>query len=319
MWKQFIGVLCLFFLSCSENGIVITFTGDILLDRGIRKQIEHTGVASLFTGVTEILRKSTFAIGNLECPLTTVNNPQNKRYTFRGEPTWVNSLRKAGFTHLDVANNHTFDQGKTGFTETIENIKRAGIWPVGSIDRQTNPILMVVGTDTCTLFASNLVGLEPDESPSDSLGPCRKGTDTLAAMVLQCRIKHPGYLIIVLLHWGREHDETVSVGQINSARKLIDGGADIVIGHHPHILQSIEIYNGKPIIYSLGNFVFDEAQLSATNSMVISLIIRKGMLWKIRIYPIKITNGIPFWENSSDFITPLIPSHSKGLIEICRK
>jgi poly-gamma-glutamate synthesis protein (capsule biosynthesis protein) len=317
--KFLVGVLSLVFLSCSENGITITFTGDILLDRGIRKQIEHTGVASLFTGVAEILHRSVFVVGNLECPLTIVNNPQNKQYTFRGEPMWASSLRKAGFTHLDVANNHTCDQGETGFTQTIESIKRAGIRPVGAIDSQTNPILMIAGTDTCTLYASNLVGPEPGESPQDCLGPCRKGADTLASMVQQCRIKHPGYFIMVLLHWGREHDETVFAGQSNSAHKLIDGGADVVIGHHPHILQSIEIYNGKPIIYSLGNFVFDESQLSATNSMVISLIIKKNILRKIRIYPIKIANGIPSWENSSDFIIPLIPKHGEALIEICRK
>jgi poly-gamma-glutamate synthesis protein (capsule biosynthesis protein) len=319
MWRLPVSVLAIFLLSCSDDGLPITFAGDILLDRGIRRQIDRSGIETLFSGVSDILHGSTFSVGNLECPLSNINNPQNKKYTFRGEPIWAKGLRKAGFTHLDVANNHTCDQGAIGFAETMECIKSEGIGPIGATCAGKDQVLLASGSDTCALFASNLVRPEPGEIVPDSVAPCRMGADDLSLIVRQYHSTHPKHFIIVLLHWGREHSESVNPEQRNVAHLLVDAGADIIVGHHPHVLQPIEIYNRKPIIYSLGNFVFDQAQPSATRSMLAGLVIKKGRLTKVRIFPIVITNGIPTRIGNSDFIMPIIPQADLGLFEVSKR
>lgn len=322
MWKHLLCIFVLSVIACDRNHscntCTITFTGDILLDRGIRQQINRSGIDSIFNGILPILRNSTFVVGNLENPLTKVNNPQNKKYTFKGDPEWAGSLRKAGFTHLDVANNHTYDQGENGFIETIESLKAAKICPVGAIEQdiQINPALLTFSGDTCALFASNLIRPEVNEHPSDTIGPCRKTVDSLSPIINHYRSEHCGHIIIALLHWGPEHDRSISFEQRKTAYSLIDAGADIVIGHHPHVLQPLEIYKNKPIIYSLGNFVFDQMRPTAIKSMAIQLRIANGKVHKIKIFPIEIRRGIPYWTNRSDFIKPLIPQNGKSFFKI---
>jgi poly-gamma-glutamate capsule biosynthesis protein CapA/YwtB (metallophosphatase superfamily) len=323
MRKQLICLLILFAIDCDfirpGDKFTITFTGDILLDRTIRRQINRVGIDSIFIGILPILQKSTFVVGNLENPLTKVNDPQNKTYTFKGDPEWAGSLRKAGFTHLDVANNHTYDQGENGFIETIESLKAAKICPVGAIehDLQINPALLTFSGDTCALFASNLIRPEVNEHPLDTIGPCRKTADSLSSIIKHYRSEHRGHIIIILLHWGREHDKSISSEQRNAAYSLVDAGTDIVIGHHPHILQPIEIYHNKPIIYSLGNFVFDQALPTAIKSMAVQLRIENGKVNKIKIFPIEIARGIPSRTSRSDFVMPLIPQNGESLFKVC--
>jgi poly-gamma-glutamate synthesis protein (capsule biosynthesis protein) len=111
--------------------VSIIFTGDILLDRGVRRQIETSGVESLFApDVDSLFRQADVVVGNLECPVTRVKAPVQKLYCFRGEPQWLDALKAHGFTHLNMANNHTVDQGRRGLRDTWQNVRRAGMVPV---------------------------------------------------------------------------------------------------------------------------------------------------------------------------------------------
>ena len=101
----------------------ILFTGDILLDRGVRKVIEHYGVDHLFSrGVDSVFRTAQVVVGNLECPATTIKAPVFKRFIFRAEPQWLKTLRRHGITHLNLANNHSIDQGREGLLDTKNNV-----------------------------------------------------------------------------------------------------------------------------------------------------------------------------------------------------
>ena len=100
------------------------------MDRGVRKTIEHHGTDYLFTQeMDSLLKASDVVVGNLECPATKVKAPKQKRFIFRGEPIWLSALKEHGFTHLNMANNHSVDQGRDGLTDTRENIIRAGMTP----------------------------------------------------------------------------------------------------------------------------------------------------------------------------------------------
>ena len=111
----------------------IVVTGDILLDRGVRKVIEKHGVDHLFSdGIDSVFRSAQVVVGNLECPATKIQSPVQKLFIFRGEPEWLRTLRQHGITHLNLANNHAIDQGREGLIDTRRNIEEAGIVPIGA-------------------------------------------------------------------------------------------------------------------------------------------------------------------------------------------
>ncbi|MDP4206792.1 MAG: CapA family protein, partial [Bacteroidota bacterium] len=141
----------------------ICFTGDLLLDRGVRNVIEHRGADVLFKGTDSLFRQMDYVISNLECPVTSVASPLNKRFIFRAEPMWLPSLKKAGITHLCMANNHCNDQGRNGIIETYRNIRKFQMTPLGFCQNQNeglSPVLIQRQGKTIALFNSALLPLE---------------------------------------------------------------------------------------------------------------------------------------------------------------
>ena len=124
----------------------ITFTGDILLDRGVRHEIEQHGVDALFSPeIDSLFAASDVVVGNLECPATDIRTPASKLYVFRAEPEWLHALRRHGITHLNLANNHTVDQRRGGLRSTYDNCLRAGIVPIGAgetMNQAAEPVLL---------------------------------------------------------------------------------------------------------------------------------------------------------------------------------
>ena len=125
---------------------IVVLTGDILLDRGVRKVIDQHGVGHLFSdGVDSVFKSAQVIVGNLECPATKIKSPVFKRFIFRGEPEWLDTLRKHGITHLNLANNHSIDQGREGLIDTRSNILAAGMVPIGAgenMQEAAQPVLL---------------------------------------------------------------------------------------------------------------------------------------------------------------------------------
>jgi len=251
----------------------IIFTGDILLDRGVRQVIERKGADCLFTeAVDSLFRSARAVVGNLECPATKVNAPVQKRYIFRGEPEWLSALRAHGFTHLNLANNHSIDQGRRGLEDTRRNVTRAGMVPVGAgrtMAEAAEPVLLTSQPRRVWLVASLRLALENfaylPQRPCVSQEPM----DSLVSRITRLRREDPRAVIVVSLHWGGEHTLRPTPSQRIEAHRLIDAGADALICHHTHTLQTIEQYRGRPIYYSIGNFIFDQSKpLNAQACMV---------------------------------------------------
>ena len=167
----------LLFVSCSlsneqevssEDELTLIFTGDVLLDRGVRPYAEREGVKALFAGVDSVFRKADAVVINLECPLTEVVSPVNKHFVFRGEPQWAKGLREAGITHAAMANNHTYDQGRQGLLATYNHLKAVGIEPLGfgySKDERIQPAIIRKGATEVALFNSVLLPLPCSSRP----------------------------------------------------------------------------------------------------------------------------------------------------------
>ena len=283
-------------LAGNPRQVSILFTGDILLDRGVRRTIERQGADALFTrGIDSLLRSAQAVVGNLECPATHIKAPTQKRFIFRGEPEWLKVLRRHGFTHLNLANNHSIDQGRRGLTDTERNVREAGMVAVGAgptMREAAKPVLLCRQPRRVWLIASLRLALENfaylPQKPSVSQEPM----DSLLRRVARLRRQDPRAVIVVSLHWGAEHTLRPTASQRMEAHRLIDAGADALICHHTHTLQTVEHYRGRPIYYSIGNFIFDQSKPVNARAAVVRLDVTTDKV-NTETIPINIKNCKP--------------------------
>ena len=280
----------------TPKSTTITFTGDILLDRGVRQVIERHGADHLFSrDVDSVLRQSQVVVGNLECPATHIKAPVQKRFIFRGEPEWLSVLKKHGFSHLNLANNHTIDQGREGLLDTQRNIQKASMTAVGAgrnMNEASQPVLLTSYPRKVWLIASLRLALENfsylPEKPCVSQEPF----DSLLMRVHTIKRQDPQAVVIVSLHWGGEHTLQPVPSQRLQAHQLIQAGADVLICHHTHTLQTIERYRGHDIYYSIGNFIFDPTKPLNAKACMVKVDITKDSISTTQI-PIYIKHCVP--------------------------
>ena len=282
------------------SSFVITLTGDILLDRGVRQVVEQKGIDHLFSaGIDSVFQTSDAVVGNLECPATKVHAPVFKQYVFRAEPEWLSSLNRHGVTHLNLANNHSIDQGRIGLMDTRENIIKAGMTPVGAGQNQEEadePVLLTDSPRRVWLIASLQLALENFSRLPDHPCVSQQTIETLCQRIAKLKQADPKCFIIVSLHWGWENHVEVVPRQRYEARQLINAGADCLVCHHTHTRQPMETYRGKPIFYGLGNFIFDPRRdLNSHGAMVRLTITEQGAT--AEEIPIVIRQCRPDFEN----------------------
>ena len=217
-------------------------------------------------------------VANLECPVTKIEEPINKRFIFRGEPEWLKSLKTAGISHLNLANNHSMDQGRNGLADTERNILKAEIKPLGfgtNSKKACEPILLSATPRSVYLLTSLRVQSENWTFLENKSCVCENNVEEISSSIRQIKAKDTEAVVIVNLHWGSEHTQKPQIQQIQKARILIDAGADAIIGHHPHTIQSIQTYKGKKIYYSIGNFIFDQANPINSKGLMVEMEIGK--------------------------------------------
>ena len=275
----------------------VVLTGDILLDRGVRQVIEHHGVDHLFSeGVDSVFRSAQVVVGNLECPATKIKAPVFKQFIFRAEPEWLHTLKQHGITHLNLANNHSIDQGREGLTDTRQNIIEAGMTPIGAgsnMKEASEPVLLASAPRNVWLVPSLRLALENYAFLPDKPCVSQEPMDSLLERVHRLRRADSTAVIIVSLHWGGEHTLQSVPLQRMEAHNLIRAGADILVCHHTHTLQTIEDYHGKMIYYSIGNFIFDQQTPINSRACIVSLHINKDGL-QVETIPIAIRRCVPY-------------------------
>jgi len=192
-----------------------------------------------FAGVRDLFSSDDLTIVNLEGTLTRATQRADKTYAFRGDPEYVRILKEGSIEAVNLANNHSHDYGEQSYEDTIRNVENAGIVSFG-YDRSR--VITINGVN---------VGLVGTYELKDGIG-CKEG------MLEQIRsVRDQGAeLVIASFHWGTERENYPDDVQKELAHAAVDAGADLVLGHHPHVLQGIETYHGKQIVYSLGNFCF---------------------------------------------------------------
>lgn len=279
------------------NGTVrILFAGDLLLDRGVRQEIQRKGLDHLFSGVDSIIDSHDFFVVNMETPLTKIESPLNKKYIFRSEPELLPKLKAHKITHAILSNNHSMDQGKEGLLDTYKNFIKNEIETIGfgkNINEFCSPTLISTKGHTIALFGSVQIPIENWFQVDDQAGICQMQGKEFETYIENYHQEHPDHIIVVNLHWGLEYLSTPNFTQIQHAKNLIEAGTDIIIGHHPHVIQSIQKYKGKMVYYSIGNFIFDSSHPNSKKAFLISLEIDENGEIRSQKIPIKIANCRP--------------------------
>jgi len=288
------------------EGIVITCVGDIMLAGSATATLARTGFDYPFANTAQELRRGDIAMGNLEAPLTRGGREyRDKTYRFRAEPAAAAALKRAGFSVLTLANNHMMDYGDEGLRDTLATLSRHGIAHTGAgvslADARRETVIVVRGKRVAFLAYSLTFPAE------FYAGANRAGTAPGYASHVQKdiqRAKTGADYVVVSLHWGEERAEFPKQYQVETARQAIDAGADAIIGHHPHVLQGIEFYRGRPILYSLGNFAFGSRSTAADRSVMARLTV-SGDGCMVEVIPLNVLH-------SETHFQPVILAGRKG-------
>ncbi len=257
--------------------------GDIMLDRWVGKKIAADGCASIIEQVADQLREGDITFGNLECPLSTVGAHQPRgACVFRADPKTVKVLVLGGFDIVSLANNHTLNSGKAALMQTLDHLEAAGIAYVGAArdkERGSEPTLFAVGDIRIGFMAYTDLSLG-----HGSYSKVDRELTRLRAQIQEA--KNNCNLLIVSYHWGEEYRRRPTSRQVQVAHASIEAGADVVLGHHPHVVEGVEIYQSKPILYSMGNFIFDQRSGERMESGVFDLYYTQGEGWRIEMTPV---------------------------------
>ena len=227
--------------------VTIIFTGDVMFDRGVRRHAAAYGDDSLFAGIKETLIDSDAVVVNLETTLTdkpSVASKDSSRLEFTSDPRFADLLASLNVDVATLSNNHTDDFGRDGLLETKTHLALANIGYHGSphnIDTEFSVETNIGRIRACFVGYQGFIA--PDPSP-------------VAKEIM--RLSPRCDYLVATMHAGDEYVYLANAVQTRAARAFIDAGADVVIGTHPHVVQPLEIYQGKPIFYSLGNFMFDQ-------------------------------------------------------------
>ena len=233
-----------------------------MTDSYIGEYIDSYGVDYPFDDIMDILINDDITIANFESSISLRGETYKPTgYGFRSRPYTLEGLVNGGIDTVSLANNHVLDYGEEAFKDTLDYLKKYDIRNVGAgenINEAEEALIIEKDNYTIGVIAYNsIIPWESWKATEDSVGTAwfsKEYNDHIIENIKNT--KKDCDLVFVILHWGVEYSDEPQDWQIELSHRMIDSGADGVIGHHPHILQGIEIYNDKPILYSIGNFVF---------------------------------------------------------------
>ncbi len=313
-------ILILGFASCEKDSLKkrtttykqvenfsLLFLGDIHLDIYAEDFIKKKGINYPFNKMKKYFSKYNYVVGNLEFPISNRGKAvKDKKYTFRVAPQYAKSVKEAGIKVVSLANNHVLDYGPKSFIDTIKYLKKWKILYTGAGKNLTearkpaivyykNRQIVILGYSQITsrFFARiNKMGTAP----------------FIMKYVLEDikKYKTKKNVVILSLHWGNEYHDYPQKYQRKLAYKMLDSGADAIIGHHPHILQGIETYKGKPIFYSLGNFIFGYYNPKYRDNIITGLHFNKNKLSAVEVFSVA-------GNNSETHFQPFVINNKRGM------
>lgn len=275
----------------------IAVTGDVMFARKMPNVLSFE--SSPFSGVSDVTSNVDLLLINFENAATTSGDALKGDVPLKCDPSYVPLAKANNVTVAALANNHAIDYGITGMQDTLENLRNADITPMGAgntEDEAHQAVVKDVNGRKITILnymdSENFAEYSYEAMPyANGSNPGYSAYDSEDAQK-QIGKNNDSDLIVAYLHFGNEYSNSPNENQVKIAHELIDYGVDVVIGSHPHVTQGIEMYNGKPIFYSLGNFIFDQSN-TATHSAYFVQIDLVNDTGECTVYPIYISNYLP--------------------------
>lgn len=263
----------------TEKPVTILAFGDMMLDRNVRLSIKNNTASYPFLNIKEFLMGHDIVVANLEGVFT--NFPSvtagviDGPLSFTFDPKIISTLKQFNFNLFSIANNHSLNFGRYELDKSNNLLEKEGItWFGDPSNKNLNSFTITIRGQKITFIGYHEFAYQGLENVINEI--------TLA--------KQNKSFVIVYPHWGEEYRKSMTQSQIKMAHKFIDAGADLILGSHPHVIEPIEIYNGKAIFYSLGNFVFDQYNTGpTTEGLSIDITITKDEV-KYGIFPFDIKN-----------------------------
>ena len=251
----------------SSGDASLIFVGDIMVAETPGELISRG--EDPFQPFAALLSSHDVRIGNLECVVATTGTAEEKPYTFRADPRTLPVLKRH-FDAVSLANNHSGDFGKAAFAEQLALMDTAGLpYFGGGRDATAAHAPWIVERNGVRIALLGYVEFKPRSFEADASRPGVAWSgedDDVIEDIIAARRVHRADIVIPFMHWGWEDEPDPSPRLRAFARRMIDAGADLVVGGHPHVTQGAEYYRGKPIIYSLGNFLFNGFDTPATTT-----------------------------------------------------
>lgn len=245
--------------------LTLVAVGDLLMHHDVKRAAAENpgGFQALWADLEPIFKGADLVFGNLETPIAPTSGAPGRPFVFNAPAELPPALKASGFTLLSTANNHAYDQGSQGVLETLERLESAGLMAVGSgRDRQqaeTPRILERRGLKIAFLAYTDLFNIDLNR---EGKGPWVARLRENQASEAVHSARRSADLVIVSLHWGQEYEHHPQARQREIAAKLIEAGADLILGHHPHVLQPLEWIEVKDrkgaVAFSLGNFISNQ-------------------------------------------------------------
>ena len=265
----------------------IVVTGDVELSGYVQRNYDASGIDGVVSPeLRKKLKSADILEINNEFSFSTRGTQADKQYTFRVDPSYVSILYEMGVDVAGLANNHVLDYGRDALSDTFDTLTNAGIPYIGagnSLDEASGLVVQEVNGIKVGFLAASRVIPEVGWNVENSQPGVFTCYDTALLVKAISEARPKVDFLVVCVHWGQEHTTNLTDYQPGNGHEYIDAGADVVIGAHPHVLQGIEFYNGKPIFYSLGNFIFNET-IDRTAAVKITLD-SDGNVKKYRLIP----------------------------------
>lgn len=275
-----------------SDELTIVAVGDLMLGGRTEPFLNQYGPDYPFREVMPFLKRGDIVVGNLESPISVRGTAvENKKFTLRAGPIAARAVKNAGIRVVTLANNHMMDFGPLALQDTLAALTENDILFTGAgmdlSDARSPAIVKIKGRTLAFLAYSLTFPLEFFASPG------RPGTAPGYADFVKAdieKVRPSADLVIVSFHWGAELMISAKDYQIELGRRAVDWGADLVLGHHPHVLQDVELYHGRLIAYSLGNFVFGSESNRTNWSMILLATFQGNTLVNVEAVPIDVNN-----------------------------
>lgn len=258
-------------LASEPPTITVTAVGDVCFASG---SVSHVSPTAPFAKVRPLLSAADVTVGNLETPLSKRGRAvAGKTYTFRSSPKMTAGLSWAGFDLLALGNNHTRDYGPAALRDTVRYLDAAGLAHAGAGVNRTaafRPAIIERNGARIAFLSFSQIGPANFSATSTSPGTAFTMSASQVKRAIAAAHGQADY-VIVSFHWGVEESYKPTSSQVRFGRAAVDAGADLVLSHHPHVIQGVEFYRGKLIAYSLGNFVFAPPSAARHDTMILSL------------------------------------------------